>query len=98
MITDYKPGDEPVPVGAVVAYFGSLKHGEYTIIEHLDPAAHPTNPPDPATAAVVYPDGVAYDLWPVGMELKFGNRAYAVGYARRTSFTVVSLPPDESDS
>ncbi|MEV6401081.1 hypothetical protein AB0M39_40965 [Streptomyces sp. NPDC051907] len=91
--TDYTPGDEPVPVGTVVRYTGSRAHGEYEITEHRDPAEHPrARLPLSDSARAAYPDGTAYDLWPVGVERKFGNRDRAVYYARRTSFTVVSPP------
>ena len=35
-----------------------------------------------------YPDGVAYDLWPLGVPRRFGNRDQGVYYVRRTSFRV----------
>ncbi|MFE2934926.1 hypothetical protein [Streptomyces sp. NPDC059278] len=80
---DYTPGDAPVPVGAVVQYFGrSQRPGLYTVTEHHAPAPAA---PDPE---VHYPDGVAYGLWPLGVPEGFGNRDRAVCQVRRRSFVV----------
>jgi hypothetical protein len=82
-------------VNAVVEYFGSLKSGRYTVFQHQTLDDHP-NPPTPEEAAEAYPDGVAYCLWPADLPRKFGLRHYTVDFARRTSFTVVSLPANEA--
>jgi hypothetical protein len=91
--TDYMPGDEPVPKGSVVEYFGSHKHGRYIVVGHREPMRHPGPPPhsfEELTEA--YPDGVTYDIWPEDLPVKFGFRDYAVYFVRRTSFRVVSRP------
>lgn len=85
-MTDYRSGDTPIPIGAVVQYHGSLSHGLYTVTARLKPLSCGQE------MAQHYPDGVAYEIWPVGVEKKFGNRYLAVYNVRRTSFTVV--PPD----
>lgn len=89
--TDYTEGDGPVPVGAVIEYFGSHAPGRYEIIEHHnDLTKHPTMGSIPAGYLLTaYPDGVAYDIWPVGVPKKFGNRDRAVYWVRRTSFRIV---------
>jgi hypothetical protein len=85
---DYSHGDSPVPVGAVVSYEGSY----WRIVAHHDPQDHPDLPEGDHDLAEVYPDGVAYDLWPVSLPQKFGNRNYARYFVRRDSFYVKSLP------
>lgn len=85
--TDYKPGDEPVPVGTLVFYQGSLKPGVYEVILHV-PASDRPAPPPPLTREEVYPDGVAYSLWPVGVANKRGNGHLGINAARRTSFRI----------
>ena len=88
MTTDYIPGDEPVPPGTVVLYaYPDGPPKEYTVVDHDDPHNHPHPPPEPPLAEA-YPDGVAYYLWPVGLPRKFGFRDQAIGWVRRTSFTV----------
>jgi hypothetical protein len=77
--TDYTPGDPPVPNGTIVNYFGRLRHGVYEIIAYTEARNFPER----------CPDGVAYDLWPVGVPRKFGNRGRAVYNVRRTSFAIV---------
>lgn len=86
--TDYTPGDPPVPVDTVVDYTGSMQHGRFFIREHQVPIGNPKVDPDVHDVDALYPDGVAYYLWPVGLEFKFGNRDHAVYYARRTSFSI----------
>lgn len=85
--TDYVRGEEPVPVGSIVNYFGSCTHGEYTVISHAEPEN---------TARVLdedmptyFPDGVAYELWPTGVPRRFGNRDKLVRNVRRLSFRVL---------
>lgn len=93
--TDYLPGDPPVPVGAIVNYTGSQRHGRYEVIDHRDPAEHPDHLSEDELRELC-PDGVAYDLWPVGLPRKFGNREQAVLHARRTSFCVESTPEENA--
>lgn len=89
---DYKPGDPPLPVGALVKYQdspGTL----FKIIEHLDPQAHPLRSPQETKGA--YADGVAYTLWPSDSDVRFGNRHEAHYWVRRSSLSLVELPaPD----
>lgn len=85
--TDYKPGDEPVPVGTWVFYQGSLNPGVYQVIGHMDPELRPDRGALTGfTNAEIYPDGTGYELWPVGVARKFGLRHLGVLWARRTSF------------
>lgn len=88
MKTDYTKGDKPVPLGAIVDYFGSQTHGRYEIVDVHDPGNHPYRAYKGSEHVPFYPDGVAYDLWPVGVERRFGNRDRAVYYVRRTSFRI----------
>ena len=92
--TDYTPGDEPLTVGTVVQYTGSHAHGRYEITDvHDDLTKYPrARLPLSAAFLAAYPDGHAYDLWPVGVERRFGNRDRAVYWVRRTSLAVVSRP------
>lgn len=86
--TDYTPGDEPVGEGTLVDYFGSQEHGRYKIVEVHDPSDHPYQKLTEGDIKRFYSDGVAYDLWPVGVPRKFGNRDQGVYYVRRTSFRI----------
>lgn len=92
-MTDYKPGDSPVPVGTVVCYKYQDEAGTYTVLEHDDPAQHPYHS---VIDAETYPDGVGYYLWPSNAPRKFGNRHLAIGWVRRTSFTIVEEREDDS--
>jgi hypothetical protein len=85
---DYNEGDPPVPVGTVVDYFGSLDHGRYEITGHMEPVNVPNVPEDELPK--YFPDGVAYELWPEGVERRFGNRNRAAYNVRRTSFRKVN--------
>jgi hypothetical protein len=85
-VTDYTPGDDPVPVGTVVDYFGSLAHGLYEITEHRSAEEYPKHLSVDADLFVPYPDGIGYRLWPLDMPKKMGNEPYSVNFARRTSF------------
>jgi hypothetical protein len=76
--TDYQPGDPPVEPGTTVVYRGR----EYEVVEHQEPRPSVPQP------EVNYPDGVAYVLWPVGVEKKFGNRDQSMVQVRRRSFRV----------
>lgn len=86
----------PLPVGTVVEYRGSQKHGRYVVAGHTDPREeHLFQPWEHVTEDVIaaaYPDGVAYELWPEGMEQRFGNRQHMVYRARRKSITEVRAP------
>ena len=97
MKTDYIPGDNPIPIGTTVDYFGSQANGRYVITGHTSPADHPRYAQQ-AVDADAYPDGTAYDLWPEGMPHKFGLRDHAVYFVRRTSFRVVSETSPRSSS
>jgi hypothetical protein len=57
---DYQPGDRPVPTGSVVRY----ENRKYEVIEHRKPTSHPRLPPGKYKLSEVYPDDVAYVLWP----------------------------------
>lgn len=72
---------EPIPVGAVVEYTGSQQHGTYEITAH----AEPINIPDGHDKREFFADGTAYEIWPVGVERRFGNRDRAVYNVRRKS-------------
>lgn len=86
----------PIPVGTVVDYHGSQKHGRYVIISHEDPDGAFTASEliqiakGDQTLEDSYPDGVAYGLFPEGMERSYRNRGYAVYRVRRKSLTVVN--------
>jgi hypothetical protein len=84
-LTDYQPGDAPLPVGTVVEYRGRA----FDVTEHEAPRE---GTPDPE---VNYPDGVAYVLWPVGVERKFGNRGQSFSQVRRRSLRV---KPEEASA
>lgn len=88
METDYKPGDKPVEKGTVVDYFGSHPHGLYTVVEVHDPGDHPYRRHLDGDMRAYYPDGVAYNIWPVGVPRRFGERDRGVWYVRRTSFRI----------
>ncbi len=88
-MTDYEPGDFPVPRGATVRYNSEL----YEVVDYVPPETHPTLG-FLETLGQHYPDGVAYYLWPVGVAKKFGNRHLSYNFVRRTSFMVV---PDDGE-
>lgn len=82
---------EPIPVGAIVDYRGSLRHGRYVVTAHEDPKTlFPVS--QHYLIADSYPDGVAYQIWPEGMPQKFGNREHMAYRVRRKSLTLVRLP------
>lgn len=74
----------PIPVGTVVDYHGSHQQGRYVVTEHQAPRP---GTPDPE---VNYPDGVAYVIWPEGVEVAFRHRDRAVAQVRRQSLTVAA--------
>lgn len=74
---------EPIPVGTLVDYRGSHRHGRYVITQHEPVRA---GVPDRETS---YPDGVGYIIWPEGMPQKFGSRNHMITQVRRTSLTEV---------
>ena len=93
--TDYTPGDQPVPVGTWVFYRGSRRPGVYRVLGHLDPALYPDFPAH-LSREEIFPDGQAYDLWPVGIPMTRGNAHLSVLWARRTSFRInVNLELDD---
>lgn len=80
---------EPIPVGTVVDYHGSLAHGRYVVTGHDNPQN--LFPYDKwHLLAEAYPDGVAYTIWPEGMEQRWANRAYSAYRVRRGSLEVAS--------
>lgn len=84
---DYAPGDDSVPVGTIVEYFGSLEHGRYEITRRHTPIGHEVGPD------TSYPDGYAYVLWKVGALRKMDNGAgNAAHNVRRTSFRIIEEP------
>jgi hypothetical protein len=92
---------EPIPVGTVVTYHGSLSYDpekRYVIMAHQNPEEMFTVTEmvlllRSETLAEAYPDGVAYTIWPEGMPQKFGLREhmiYRIYRVRRGSLTEVS--------
>jgi hypothetical protein len=76
---------DKAPVGTRVWYHGSAgPHGEYVIQGYSD-LAERTDLPSEAIAEG-YPDGVAYEIWPAGVPVKFGNRHQSIHFVRRASF------------
>lgn len=75
---------EPYGIGIKVRYHGSHadRHGVYEIVGHRDNRLGV-----PVSEIPEYTDGVAYDLWPVGVPHKFGNYDRALYFARRDSLT-----------
>ena len=83
--------DERIPVGTKVRYHGSVDycHGEYNIIGYSNFDRRPAIF-TPEVIAEHYPGGVAYELLPVGVPVKFGEiRNKAISFVRRESFTVI---------
>lgn len=95
-VTDYTPGDAPVPVGSTVYYFGSRTPGLYRVVGHLDPENYPGKFPSELPKDEVYPDGTAYDLYPYGVARKFGNDHLSVIWARRRSFRICHILEEET--
>jgi len=85
--TDYQPGDAPVPVGTWVFYQGSRTPGVYRVVSHMNPALYPDFGAR-FSRSEIYPDGAAYELWPVGVPVKPDNGYLGVLWARRTSFRI----------
>ena len=82
---------EPLEIGTIVRYHGSIRsyHGEYEIVGLTDlDYLHAVK--GNAVANEYYPDGLAYELWPVGVEKKFGNRGLSLYHVRPGSITVVT--------
>lgn len=95
--TDYQSGDVPVEDGTWVFYQGSGRPGVYVIDSHKVIADMPereraTYPED------AYPDGRAYNLWPIGVAHKMGNGDLSRVRVRRTSFRVHVELEKEIDS
>lgn len=82
---------EPVPVGTLVEYGGSLdRHGRFEVAAHEDPADHPYRAVmDSKVLRDAYVDGVAYVLYPVGVERSTENYRQGISFVRRTSFRVI---------
>lgn len=78
-----------VPVGTKVRYHGSVDylHGEYEVEGYCEVSERGDLTPEQVTEH--WPDGVSYELWPVGMPRKFGLRENALYFVRRSSFTVL---------
>jgi hypothetical protein len=70
----------PIPLRTPVIYEGE----RYFIQAHLVPQKpHPSVSDE--RMATVYPDGVAYVIWPEGVLEKFGNRMYSrINVGRRS--------------
>lgn len=89
---------EPVPIGTVVKYGGTLeqRHGRFEVAAHEDPADHPYRAVmDSKTLRDAYVDGVAYVLYPVGVECSTENYRRGISFVRRTSFQVIGEENDE---
>lgn len=89
---------EPVPIGTVVEYGGSLgnRHGRFHVTAHEDPVTHPYRRfMDSKTIRDEYVDGVAYVLHPVGVERTPENCRKGISFVRRTSFRVVGEESSE---
>lgn len=92
VITLVETPAEPVPIGTVVEYGGSLddRHGRLVVAAHEDPADHPYREVmDSKTLRDEYVDGVAYVLYPVGVERSEENCRKGISFVRRTSFRVI---------
>lgn len=80
---------ERLALGTRVCYHGSIRylHGTYTLNAYSDLSLRT----DLLAGYIAehWPDGTAYDLWPEGVPVKFGNRDRAVYFVRRDSFTVL---------
>ena len=85
---------EPLPMKTLVEYHGSetAAHGRYRVWRHDEPMPQPLLSDE--ELASHYPDGVAYTLWPEGVEHRFGLRHLAIGNVRRASLTVVEENTD----
>ena len=88
---------EPIPAGTVVEY-DDMPGRHYIITSHCDPEIlftsrerqdmlAITGKTPGELFAVAYPDGVAYAIFPVGMEMRFGNLMYGFTRVRRGSLT-----------
>lgn len=80
---------EPVPLETLVDYHGSEVegHGRYRVWRHDEPMPQPLLSDE--ELASHYPDGVAYSLWPEGIDRKFGMRHLVISNVRRSSLSVV---------
>jgi hypothetical protein len=79
---------ERLPLGTLVEYTGSHRNGRYVIRAYSDLSERKDLPPE--AVAEGYPDGIAYDLWPPGVPVKFGNRDQAVYFVRPANVTAVT--------
>lgn len=82
-----------IPVGALVDYHGGITHmhGRYEVVGHSDMEARAMQVGLTSEEMDLhYPDGVGYELWPVGVEKRFGNRDQSLHFVRPVSVTEVS--------
>jgi hypothetical protein len=87
---------EKIATGTRVRYHGSAApHGDYVIRGYSDLSARADLPPEAIETG--YPGGVAYELWPPGVSVKFGNRDQAIYFVRRASFDVLDDEPRHPD-
>lgn len=85
-MSDYTPGDMPVPIGSLVEY--EDKPGLCKILDHSDPNDHPHRNSLPNDLSPYYPDGVAYTLWMADVPVGMDNSWAGTWWVRRGSFTV----------
>lgn len=79
--------DDKVPVGTRVQYHGTAQpHGEYIVRGYNDLSERRDLPAEEIEKH--WPDGISYELWPVGVPVKFGNRERSACFVRRASFDV----------
>jgi hypothetical protein len=80
---------KPIPVGTLVDYHGSHKHGRYVVIAHRCPQDMFPKDEWGDDMAQYYPDGVAYEIYPEDLPRKFGLvRDYTIWRVRRSSLTI----------
>ncbi len=84
-LTDYQPGDAPVPVHTRVVYRGST----FEVVGHGQPRE---GTPDPETH---YPDGVAYELHDVSLPKKPDSGGWAQQVRRRSFFRAEPQKPPQ---
>jgi hypothetical protein len=76
-------------VGTKVRYSGSIEsyHGEYEVTGYSDLSLRRDLPPEVIDEH--WPDGIAYELWPIGVPRKFGNRHLSLHCVRRKNLSVI---------
>lgn len=82
---------DKLPAGTLVDYHGSLTHmhGRYEVTEISAMDYQRARIGDEAFDAH-YTEGFAYNLWPVGVPRKFGNRHLSLLFVRPSSITVIT--------